>query len=104
MARTTKKAATKAKAAAKSPVGKTKAAAKSQAGKATPAGKSQAGKAKPAGKDKPAAKPAAKPKDLRNRKIAAPKLAYQPRDPRSYRPNIGLIACGGITSAHLRAY
>jgi predicted dehydrogenase len=83
MARTTKKAATKAKAGAT---------------KASVAAKS------PAGKAKPAAKPAGKAKDLSNRKIAAPKLAYQPRDPRSYRPNIGLIACGGITSAHLRAY
>ena len=85
MARTTKKAATKAKAGAT----KASVAAKSQAGKAAPAA---------------AAKPAAKRKDPRTRKIAAPKLAYQPRDPRSYRPNIGLIACGGITSAHLRAY
>jgi len=60
----------------------------------------KAGVKRPAGK----AKPAAKTKDLSKREIAAPRLAYQPRDPKSYRPNIGLIACGGITSAHLRAY
>ena len=36
--------------------------------------------------------------------FAAPDLPYQPRDPKSYRPNIGLIACGGITEHHLRAY
>jgi len=51
-----------------------------------------------------AKKAAARPKDLRNRKIAAPRLPYLPRDPKSYRPNIGLIACGGITASHLRAY
>lgn len=34
----------------------------------------------------------------------APELPYQPRDPRKYRPAIGLIGCGGITEAHLRAY
>ncbi len=49
-------------------------------------------------------KPAAKPKDLRNRKMAAPRLPYLPQDPKSYKPNIGLIACGGITATHLRAY
>src|SRR4051812_12816891 len=37
-------------------------------------------------------------------KIAAPKLDYQPRDPKSYRPNIALIGCGGITQTHLTAY
>ena len=36
--------------------------------------------------------------------IAAPELPYQPRDPKNYRPNIGLIACGGITEAHCKAY
>jgi predicted dehydrogenase len=36
--------------------------------------------------------------------VAAPAIAYQPRDPRSYRPAIALIGCGGITSWHLRAY
>ena len=37
-------------------------------------------------------------------RIEAPKLPYQPRDPRRYRPQIGLIACGGITKDHLTAY
>lgn len=37
-------------------------------------------------------------------RIAAPALPYQPRDPRRYRPNIGLIACGAITEEHLTAY
>ena len=36
--------------------------------------------------------------------IAAPDLPYKPRDPKTYKPNIGLIACGGITEAHLKAY
>ena len=36
--------------------------------------------------------------------IPAPDLPYQPRDPEAYKPNIGLIACGGITEAHLKAY
>src|SRR6185437_7274825 len=36
--------------------------------------------------------------------LAAPTLAYQPRDPKTYRPAIGLIACGGITETHLKAY
>jgi predicted dehydrogenase len=36
--------------------------------------------------------------------VAAPELPYRPRDPKTYRPNIGLIACGGITEWHLRAY
>ncbi|HYW81348.1 MAG TPA: Gfo/Idh/MocA family oxidoreductase [Thermoguttaceae bacterium] len=34
----------------------------------------------------------------------APELPYLPRDPKHYRPHIGLIACGGITKDHLRAY
>ena len=34
----------------------------------------------------------------------APKLPYQPRKPRRYRPRIGLIGCGGITKTHLTAY
>jgi predicted dehydrogenase len=38
------------------------------------------------------------------RRIAAPELAYQPRDPAKYHPPIGLIGCGGITQSHLRAY
>jgi predicted dehydrogenase len=36
--------------------------------------------------------------------IQAPELPYLPRDPRRYRPKIGLIACGGITAYHLKAY
>jgi predicted dehydrogenase len=39
-----------------------------------------------------------------NREIPAPELPYQPRDPKAYRPKIGLIACGGITKHHLTAY
>ena len=38
------------------------------------------------------------------RQIEAPKLPYQPRDPKDYCPHIGLIACGGITKDHLTAY
>ncbi|MHB1308943.1 MAG: Gfo/Idh/MocA family protein [Limisphaerales bacterium] len=38
------------------------------------------------------------------REFAAPKLRYQPPQPRRYRPRIGLIGCGGITAAHLDAY
>src|SRR5690348_3624560 len=36
--------------------------------------------------------------------MAAPPLPYQPIDPQTYRPPIGLIGCGGITQSHLRAY
>jgi len=36
--------------------------------------------------------------------IEAPDLPYLPRDPKTYRPAIGLIGCGGITEFHLRAY
>ena len=36
--------------------------------------------------------------------IRAPKLPYKPSDPKRYRPNIALIACGGITKHHLIAY
>ena len=36
--------------------------------------------------------------------IVAPDLPYQPREPRSYHPAIGLIGCGGISSQHLNAY
>ncbi len=41
---------------------------------------------------------------MANRRITAPALPYEPRDPKRYRPAIGLIACGGITGAHLTAY
>jgi predicted dehydrogenase len=37
-------------------------------------------------------------------KMAAPDLPYRPQNPKEYRPNIALIACGGITEQHLRAY
>ena len=36
--------------------------------------------------------------------VAAPELPYRPRDPKRYRPGIGLIGAGGITFAHLEAY
>ena len=36
--------------------------------------------------------------------VAAPRLPYRPRDPTAYRPGIGLIGAGGITSFHLDAY
>jgi predicted dehydrogenase len=36
--------------------------------------------------------------------IEAPALAYQPVDPKTYRPRIALIGCGGITEWHLHAY
>ena len=36
--------------------------------------------------------------------MAFPKLPYLPRDPKRYRPPIGLIGCGGITHYHLQAY
>ena len=37
-------------------------------------------------------------------RVAAPVLSYRPRDPKRYRPGIGLIGCGGITKWHLTAY
>ncbi len=37
-------------------------------------------------------------------RIPAPELDYKPRHPKDYQPNIGLIACGGITEHHLNAY
>lgn len=36
--------------------------------------------------------------------LTAPTLPYQPRNPKSYSPPIGLIGCGGITKDHLKAY
>lgn len=33
-----------------------------------------------------------------------PDLEYRPRDPKNYRPGIGLIGCGAITLDHLAAY
>jgi predicted dehydrogenase len=38
------------------------------------------------------------------RSFSAPELPYEPRKPRHYQPAIGLIACGGITHHHLKAY
>lgn len=38
------------------------------------------------------------------RAMKAPDLPYRPRDPKKYRPAIALIACGGITEQHLKAY
>ena len=37
-------------------------------------------------------------------RIAAPKLPYRPQDPKNYRPNIGMIGCGGIARHHLLEY
>lgn len=37
-------------------------------------------------------------------RFSAPILPYRPRDPKKYRPGIGLIGCGGITKWHLTAY
>ena len=53
--------------------------------------------------EKPADDYALKARDS-NADVPAPALAYQPRDPRAYRPAIGLIGCGGISKAHLGAY
>lgn len=36
--------------------------------------------------------------------MAAPVFPYQPPVPKSYRPQIGLIGCGGIARNHLEAY
>jgi predicted dehydrogenase len=36
--------------------------------------------------------------------LSAPDLPYRPRDPEDYRPAIGMIACGGITETHCKAY
>jgi predicted dehydrogenase len=37
-------------------------------------------------------------------RVSAPVLPYRPRDPKRYRPRIGVIGCGGITKWHLTAY
>ena len=50
------------------------------------------------------AKQATQVKVVRLPKVAAPVLPYRPRDPKLYRPNIGVIGCGGITKWHLTAY
>jgi predicted dehydrogenase len=49
-------------------------------------------------------KPAKQTTDRKRAAMTAPELPYRPRDPRRYRPGIGLIGCGGITSWHLTAY
>ncbi len=40
----------------------------------------------------------------KSKQIAFPDLPYMPRDPKNYRPKIGLIGCGEITDYHLQAY
>jgi predicted dehydrogenase len=42
--------------------------------------------------------------ELGRRPNPAPELAYRPRDPKRYRPKIGVIGCGGVTEQHLKAY
>lgn len=37
-------------------------------------------------------------------RVAAPVLAYLPPRPKTYRPKIALVGCGGISEYHLRAY
>ena len=34
----------------------------------------------------------------------APRLPYRPARPKTLKPRIGLIGCGGITDTHLQAY
>ena len=36
--------------------------------------------------------------------VPAPETDYLPRDPRHYRPGIGVIGCGNIAADHLAAY
>ncbi len=43
-------------------------------------------------------------KIAKSSEVAAPELPYRPREPRSYRPTIGLVGCGGISAQHLAAY
>ena len=38
------------------------------------------------------------------REMPAPALAYQAREPKTYRPGIGLVGCGGISASPLAAY
>ena len=38
------------------------------------------------------------------KQIVAPDLPYKPREPKHYRPAIGVIGCGGISAQHLNAY
>src|SRR5436309_13574416 len=37
-------------------------------------------------------------------RVAAPSLPYRPRNPKHYRPGIGLIGCGGISKWPVTAY
>jgi predicted dehydrogenase len=43
-------------------------------------------------------------KELGTKRIRAPQLPYKPARPKSYRPLIGMIGCGGIAATHLEAY
>src|SRR3954449_5844068 len=45
-----------------------------------------------------------RPRTVQLPRVSAPPLAYRPRDPKRYRPGIGLIGCGGISKWHLTAY
>lgn len=36
--------------------------------------------------------------------VPAPDVPYRPREPKSYRPGIAVIGCGGISATHLEAY
>ena len=38
------------------------------------------------------------------KELPAPDLDYKPPFPKTYRPGIGMIGCGGITVNHLTAY
>src|SRR5262245_3158861 len=49
-------------------------------------------------------KPSSRPKLPQLPRVAAPPLAYRPRDPKRYRPGIALVGCGGISKWHLIAY
>lgn len=40
----------------------------------------------------------------RKTKVTAPELDYEPQDPKSIRPGIGFIGCGGVSKEHLQAY
>ena len=43
-------------------------------------------------------------KETSGKRLAAPRLPYQPGRPRQYAPRIGVIGCGGIIPMHLKAY
>ncbi len=67
--------------------------------KNTPKSKSAKPASKAAGK---AAAKAANQAELKS--VPAPRLPYKPRKPKSYKPVIGIIGCGGISHAHLSGY